>query len=277
MSICKIPLDCVTQSNQNFTTSRAHFFRTERDLCIGQISYWYLLPRFITHPTKKRSNTSIHQYLLYIYYLFREAQKYLFKPDQLHKLQKCDEIDNFEKRGKSLLVVVSTPPSGNYENFTEKVREYNTKEPFNFTMPPLFNNYIKVIKILQLSSIHRDSTYDFILNSIWMQFVSIYAAYLYDSVKLYAWALDKLLKQESRPLNDDTIYDVASNGTRIIETIIKNRTYKSKLQNITSILDRSRISRTYSTPNYYRVNLFRPANRLHLSPNRLANSDSSSE
>lgn len=61
-----------------------------------------------------------------------------------------------------------------------------------------------------------------------MQFVSIYAAYLYDSVKLYAWALDKLLKQESRPLNDDTIYDVASNGTRIIETIIKNRTYKSK-------------------------------------------------
>lgn len=49
-----------------------------------------------------------------------------------------------KKRGRSLLVVVSTPPSGNYENFTEKVREYNTKEPFNFTMPPLFNNYIKV-------------------------------------------------------------------------------------------------------------------------------------
>lgn len=60
------------------------------------------------------------------------------------------------------------------------------------------------------------------------QFVSIYAAYLYDSVKLYAWALDKLLRQEERILTDDVIYDVASNGTRIIETIIKNRTYRSK-------------------------------------------------
>lgn len=61
-----------------------------------------------------------------------------------------------------------------------------------------------------------------------LQFVSIYAAYLYDSVKLYAWALDKLLKQEPGPLTDDTIYDIASNGTRIIETIIKNKTYKSE-------------------------------------------------
>lgn len=61
-----------------------------------------------------------------------------------------------------------------------------------------------------------------------LQFVSIYAAYLYDSVKLYAWALDKLLKEEERPLTDKVIRDVASNGTRIIETIIKNRTYKSK-------------------------------------------------
>lgn len=60
------------------------------------------------------------------------------------------------------------------------------------------------------------------------QFVTIYAAYLYDSVKLYAWALDKLLKEEQRPLTDKVVRDVASNGTRIIETIIKNRTYKSK-------------------------------------------------
>lgn len=52
----------------------------------------------------------------------------------------------FLKRARSLLVVVSTPPTNNYENFTEKVREYNTKEPFNFSLPMLFsnNNYIKV-------------------------------------------------------------------------------------------------------------------------------------
>lgn len=60
------------------------------------------------------------------------------------------------------------------------------------------------------------------------QFVTIYAAYLYDSVKLYAWALDKLLREEERPLTGKVIRDVASNGTRIIETIIKNRTYKSE-------------------------------------------------
>lgn len=64
---------------------------------------------------------------------------------------------------------------------------------------------------------------------LFTQFVSIYAAYLYDSVKLYAWALDKLLRQEERILTDDVIYDVASNGSRIIETIIKNRTYRSEL------------------------------------------------
>lgn len=65
-------------------------------------------------------------------------------------------------------------------------------------------------------------------SKICLQFVSIYAAYLYDSVKLYAWALDKLLKQEERPLDERVIHEIASNGTRIIETIIKNRTYKSK-------------------------------------------------
>lgn len=58
--------------------------------------------------------------------------------------------------------------------------------------------------------------------------MTIYAAYLYDSVKLYAWALDKLLQEEQRQLTDTVIHEVASNGTRIIETIIKNRTYDSK-------------------------------------------------
>lgn len=63
---------------------------------------------------------------------------------------------------------------------------------------------------------------------LYFQYVSIYAAYLYDSVKLYAWALDKLLRQEPSPLTDEQIYEVASNGTKIIETIIQNRTYKSE-------------------------------------------------
>lgn len=76
----------------------------------------------------------------------REAHQYLYKPDQLTKLQKCSEIENFVNRGRSLLVVVATPPSENYENFTERVREYNTKAPFNFLLPRLFDNYTKVFQ-----------------------------------------------------------------------------------------------------------------------------------
>lgn len=56
-----------------------------------------------------------------------------------------------------------------------------------------------------------------------MQHVSIYAAYLYDSVKLYARALDQLL----RDYPEIDVQDIASNGTLIIETIIRNHTYQS--------------------------------------------------
>ncbi|XP_055371824.1 receptor-type guanylate cyclase Gyc76C-like [Condylostylus longicornis] len=133
----------------------------------------------------------------------KEAEKYLYRPETLDKMISCTFQENFLKRAKSLLVVVSTPPTDNYQEFTERVREFNLKEPFNFSIPPIFNDK-KIVK-----------------------FVSIYAAYLYDSVKLYAWALDKLLRQEKRPLTDDVVRDVASNGTKIIETIINNHTYKS--------------------------------------------------
>jgi len=64
------------------------------------------------------------------------------------------------------------------------------------------------------------------------QFVSIYAAYLYDSVKLYARALDQLLREHKHAndgnLTDEDIERIASNGTRIIETIIKEHTYQSE-------------------------------------------------
>lgn len=79
---------------------------------------------------------------------YREAHRYLYKTDLLTKLSRCTEIENFEKRGRSLLVVVATPPSENYDIFTQKVNEYNSKEPFNFTMPSLFTqqkNYTKVM------------------------------------------------------------------------------------------------------------------------------------
>lgn len=46
------------------------------------------------------------------------------------------------------MVVVSTPPTQNYEEFTKKVREYSSKEPFNFIIPELLRKYEKVALFL---------------------------------------------------------------------------------------------------------------------------------
>lgn len=60
--------------------------------------------------------------------------------------------------------------------------------------------------------------------------MSIYAAYLYDSVMLYARTLDLLLRDRAngRELTGEMIDEVAYNGTLIIETLVKNITYQSK-------------------------------------------------
>ncbi|XP_076182873.1 receptor-type guanylate cyclase Gyc76C [Ptiloglossa arizonensis] len=130
-------------------------------------------------------------------YSQREAQKYLWKPEHFDNLRNCMDPKDFLKRARSLMVVVSTPPTQNYEEFTKKVREYSSKEPFNFVIPELLRKYEK--------------------------YVSIHAAYLYDSVKLYARALDQLLRDQP----EHTLEEIASNGTQIIETIIRNHTYQS--------------------------------------------------
>ncbi|XP_076626441.1 receptor-type guanylate cyclase Gyc76C isoform X1 [Colletes latitarsis] len=130
-------------------------------------------------------------------YSQREAQKYLWKPEHFDNLRNCMDPKDFLKRARSLMVVVSTPPTQKYEEFTKKVREYSSKEPFNFPVPELLRKYEK--------------------------YVSIHAAYLYDSVKLYAKALDQLLRDQP----EHTLQEIASNGTQIIETIIRNHTYQS--------------------------------------------------
>ncbi|XP_034948736.1 receptor-type guanylate cyclase Gyc76C-like isoform X2 [Chelonus insularis] len=128
----------------------------------------------------------------------KEARKYLWGPQQQTDLKSCYEIKDFVKRARSLLVVALTPPAQSYEEFTKKVREYTSKEPFNFPIPDIF--HLKFEK-----------------------YISIHAAYLYDSVKLYASALDQLLREQP----DHSLEEVASNGTKIIETIIRKHTYLS--------------------------------------------------
>ena len=71
---------------------------------------------------------------------------YVSEPEVFDKFTSCDEQKDFLQRGRSLLVVVSSPPTYEYEDFTQKVREYNSREPFNFVTPKLFetNQYQKV-------------------------------------------------------------------------------------------------------------------------------------
>ncbi|XP_015514449.1 receptor-type guanylate cyclase Gyc76C [Neodiprion pinetum] len=132
-------------------------------------------------------------------YSQREAEKYLWRPNSVNTLRNCLEPKDFLKKGRSLLVVVATSPTQGYEVFTKKVSDYNIKEPFHFSIPPLF----------------KQSNFE--------KHVSIHAAYLYDSVKLYAQALDQLIREHQ----DLSVEEIASNGTRIIETIIKRHTYDS--------------------------------------------------
>lgn len=74
--------------------------------------------------------------------VFRQATQYIFKTETLHKLTSCSaEIEKIKARARSLLVIVSTPPTESYTNFSNRVREYNAMPPFNFTVPTLFQKY----------------------------------------------------------------------------------------------------------------------------------------
>lgn len=64
------------------------------------------------------------------------------------------------------------------------------------------------------------------------QFVSIYAAYLYDSVKLYATALHKLIEEETVLKNETLTYQklmsIATNGSLIVSKMIRITPFKSE-------------------------------------------------
>ncbi|KAL1497774.1 hypothetical protein ABEB36_008675 [Hypothenemus hampei] len=144
-------------------------------------------------------------------YLEKEVHKYIYKFDELEKYKNCQELSDYPslvKRVKSLFVVVPTAPTENYKSFSEKVRQYNKKEPFDFLTSRLLSENGKLFISFE-------------------KFVSIYAAYLYDSVKLYASALHHLISEQS-VVDERIIREIATNGTKIIETIIKiNQTYRS--------------------------------------------------
>ncbi|XP_063620274.1 receptor-type guanylate cyclase Gyc76C-like isoform X1 [Cydia splendana] len=138
-----------------------------------------------------------------ITYSPKEAMKYLIKTEDRGSQPGCEHVftGEFKKRAQSLLVVVSSEPDSSYETFTNRVRKYNTMKPFDLGLPTIFGNKFT-------------------------KFVSIYAAYLYDSVKLYAKALDKLLREEKN-LTYEKVMSISRNGSRIVSKMIESTPYKS--------------------------------------------------
>jgi len=133
-------------------------------------------------------------------YSRREAWKYLWRHQEItnQKVENCTKLPNYDENlAGSLLVVAPSPPNQTYENFSAQVNEYGKKEPFNFRSGILERGFKKV--------------------------VPIYAANLYDSLIIYAKALDSLRKE--RP--DFDIQELARDGRGIFQHIIKMKQYES--------------------------------------------------
>jgi hypothetical protein len=66
-----------------------------------------------------------------------------------------EEGEGFLHRVHSLLVVVPSPPTEKYEDFSQRVRDSNTKEPFNFFLPSVFNDERKTLVMSKVSDLYQ--------------------------------------------------------------------------------------------------------------------------
>ncbi|XP_076326549.1 receptor-type guanylate cyclase Gyc76C-like isoform X3 [Tachypleus tridentatus] len=124
-------------------------------------------------------------YISYETYTLAQSHNYLWRSDLLD-----NDARVAMQAAQSLLVIVPTPPTKeNYTKFEDKVRLYNERPPFNFASPrPNLKKHI-----------------------------TVYAAYLYDAVRLYGEALSKVLKVEGDPRD----------GKQVIKHIIDKKRYPS--------------------------------------------------
>ena len=107
---------------------------------------------------------------------------------------------------KSLIIVSGSPYRIDTTEFADTVRKYNSLPPFQF---PVVNFPIMSPKLVSKPdiSIH----------------ITIYAAHLYDSVILYAKALDKIIREDPKA----RVSELARDGERITRTIIAMGGYQS--------------------------------------------------
>ncbi|CAG7718784.1 unnamed protein product [Allacma fusca] len=132
-------------------------------------------------------------------YSIREAYKYIWNTPDTQAMRSCEKMSNFDpKTARSLLVVAPSPPDRDFEEFFDNVTDYGARDPFNFSKG--------------LDKFKKRG--------------SIYAANLYDSVYLYARALQQLIDNERQNGNTIDIQQLARNGTEIVAQIVKHK-YKS--------------------------------------------------
>ncbi|RZF40473.1 hypothetical protein LSTR_LSTR000352 [Laodelphax striatellus] len=91
-------------------------------------------------------------------YSVKDAVHYLWQPEQWSAITSrpgtCEDSKDFYKRARSLLVIVLSPPNEDYIHFTDKVRDFNQREPFNFTFPSIFLN-VSTFLYMRLTSTIR--------------------------------------------------------------------------------------------------------------------------
>ncbi|XP_072944058.1 receptor-type guanylate cyclase Gyc76C-like [Epargyreus clarus] len=154
----------------------------------------------------------------------KDPLDYLIPKDR----QVCPMTPEFRKRARSLLVVVSSEPESSYENFAKKVQEYNSMKPFEFPLPSLENKF------------------------------SIYAAYLYDSVRLYAAALHNLIEEETIQNHETLTYEklktIATDGSRIVSKMITITPFKSVVGNSIRFDENAHASGNYMVLGYKPLN-----------------------
>lgn len=143
--------------------------------------------------------------------IFKIISKYFFCLQVKQRGNSCQDMIAYQDKllaWKSLIIVSGSPYRIDTTEFADTVRKYNSLPPFQF---PVVNFPIMSPKLVSKPdiSIH----------------ITIYAAHLYDSVILYAKALDKIIREDPKA----RVSELARDGERITRTIIAMGGYQVRV------------------------------------------------
>ncbi|KAF0304218.1 Receptor-type guanylate cyclase Gyc76C [Amphibalanus amphitrite] len=160
--------------------------------------------------------------------------KYMWPADKMWELAhysdyECQASDVSPLR--SLLVVMATPPRG-HDAFSRLVRTYNERPPFDITSP----GWWPFKKVREAARRRRDVAFGGETRRAGGEtrrsHVGVYAAYLYDSVMMYARALNRTISDNPGvPLRQ-----ILTNGSDIVMRI-RNQTFQSVMGSVIKMDD----------------------------------------